>query len=111
MPVVIIYLSGPISLDGRATSAEIQDNITAFRDHQKRLERANYTVLCPLDNGLPHDSSWADHMRADIGMLMRAHEIFMLPRWQESRGASLELFLASQLGMPIRFQIVEVSAP
>ncbi len=97
-----VYLSGPISLDGRASTSEIEANIQRFHDEQTILAAAGCDVLSPLANGLPAESSWADHMRADIAMLMQADEILLLPRWQESRGSTLELFIATQVGIPSR---------
>lgn len=97
-----VYLSGPISLDGSATPDEIAANVQRFRDEHAILAAAGHEVLSPLDNGLPMDSEWGDHMRADIAMLTQADEILLLPRWQESRGSTLELFVATQLGIPAR---------
>ena len=97
-----VYISGPISLDGRATPGEIEANMQAFHDYAARLTAAGCIPLSPLDNGLDPSSSWEDHMRADIGMLTEAHEIHMLPRWQESRGSTLEMFIATQIGVKVR---------
>lgn len=97
-----IYISGPISLDGRATPEEIESNIARFNDYQRSLESAGLVALSPLENGLELSSSWADHMRADIAMLMQADELHLLPRWQESRGSTLEQFIATQVGILVR---------
>lgn len=97
----MIYLSGPISLDGRATPPEIEANVGRFHAAKAALAARGFTVLSPLDNGLPADSSWADHMRADLAMLLQADELVLLPRWQESRGSTLEMFVATQIGIPV----------
>lgn len=97
-----VYLSGPISLDGRATPPEVEANIQRFHDEHAILAAAGCEVLSPLANGLEIDADWSDHMRADIAMLMQADEILLLPNWQHSRGATLELFIATQVGIPAR---------
>jgi hypothetical protein len=45
--------------------------------------------------------SWADYMRRDLRRLSTCDALCVLPEWQSSRGATLEVDIASRLGMPI----------
>ncbi len=93
----ILYTSGPISADDEATKAA---NIAAFREADAALRAAGYTVVSPLDNGLPAESTWAQHMRADVKLLCGCDAVALLPGWNGSKGANIELALATGLGMP-----------
>lgn len=91
-----IYISGPIS--GIAYG-----NKPAFEAAQRRLRKRypDPSILSPYNNGLPAESSWEEHMRADIAMLMQATHVCMLAGWAESRGAKIEYDLAHALGMNV----------
>ena len=88
------YISGPMS--------NMPDfNRQAFINKGAELALAGRLVVNPVHNGMPAESEWHEHMRADIAMLMRCDTIHMLPGWQRSRGARLELHIAMELGMAI----------
>jgi hypothetical protein len=70
-----------------------------------RLEEQGYEVINPLNNGLTEKHSWAEHMKADIKMLMDCDEIYMLKGYTESKGAMIEYNLAQDLGYDITIQI------
>ena len=88
----ILYISGPMA-------GYPNLNRAAFREAQDRLERAGFKTLNPLDNGLPEDLEWSDYLRADIIMVCQATAIALLPGWEASRGARLEVATAHGLGM------------
>ena len=94
------YISGPIS-------GWPDHNRSAFIDAEAQLRAAGHEVFNPIDNGLPSDSDWSTHMRADIKALMECETIYMLRGWHASKGASLELHIAKQLGMAVFFQGIE----
>lgn len=56
-------------------------------------------VLNPFDNGLSDEASWADHMRADIKMLMGCDAMYVVNDISSSKGAKIELNLARALGI------------
>lgn len=87
-----IYLCGPMT-------GLPDHNRAAFAHAALALRGAGYTVATPAENGLPADAPWAEHMRADIKLLMDCHAIALLPGAEASRGARLELHIAKHLQM------------
>lgn len=89
-----LYLSGPMTgLPGF--------NDQAFNDAAQTLRSFGYTVFNPVDNGVPPDAAWAEHMRADIAALMQCAHLVALPGHENSRGARLEIHIAKALGMSV----------
>lgn len=87
-----IYISGPMAgLPGF--------NKPAFFAAEEALRAAGYYPVNPARNGLPDTAEWHQHMRADIKMLMDCDGLAMLPGWEQSRGAKLEVSIAIVLGM------------
>ena len=104
-----LYLSGPIT--------GLPDyNKPAFAEATAKLEAHGHIVLNPhtvcVDLSahscqLPCTPSelelpWADYLRADlVAMLTKCDALAMLPGWENSRGASLEAYIAKQLGWEV----------
>lgn len=88
------YLSGPMTgLPGL--------NFAVFTAEAERLRSLGISVVNPFENGMPVDSVWKEHMRADIRLLLDCDTIHMLPGWMRSRGALLEHHVATELGMVV----------
>ena len=90
-----IYISGPMSCVPSL-------NKPAFFSAAIVLRDLGFQVVNPAENGLPEDAPWADHMRADIKMLVDCDAVACLPGWEKSRGAKIEVDLARVLGLSIR---------
>jgi hypothetical protein len=91
-----IYISGPIS--------NVPDgNFEAFKEAEKTITKKGHTAINPHTVCSRITGSWADYMRADIKAMMDADAILMLPDWDKSRGAALEMQLAMQLNIHIFF--------
>ena len=88
-----IYISGPMS------GIEFH-NYPAFHAAAKHLRAQGYTVINPAEIE-PDEQTWEAFMRADIKALMDADAVAVLPGWEQSRGAKIEVELARQLGMEI----------
>lgn len=97
--VTKIYLSGPISLDGRATPAQTSTYLGRFATACAKLRNMGFTVMNPCE--LSKQSSWEAYMRLNIPDVCEAHVIAVLPEWQKSRGSRLEVFLAHELQIPV----------
>jgi hypothetical protein len=90
-----LYLAGPMT--------GLPDfNYPAFNAAAAQLRAAGYTVVNPAENGLPATAPWADHMRADIiAMLHQCNAVALLPGYETSKGAQLELHIAKSLRWPV----------
>lgn len=99
-----VYIAGPMSgID--------KFNFPAFFAVDLALREAGYATINPADNdGMDLRTAtenagklggWADYMRRDLPRLCQADAVCVLPGWNKSRGASLEVFVAQELGMPV----------
>jgi len=89
-----VYVCGPMTgLPGL--------NFEAFFEADKRLRDAGYEVLNPADRaGRTPGKPWAWYLRRCIKDVADADGLALLPNWERSRGASLEVLIAGQLQMP-----------
>ena len=90
-----LYLAGPMS--GYA-----EHNFPEFNRVAALLRAEGYEVFNPAENadgGVQRPRSF--YMRRDIPALMDCDAIAVLPDWQQSRGACLEMWIAIDLDMPI----------
>ena len=90
-----LYLAGPMS--GHA-----EYNFPLFNRVARLLREQGYEVFNPAEN---KDGDTRQprsfYMRLDIPALLESEGVVVLPGWERSRGASLEIWLAIDLGLPI----------
>lgn len=89
-----LYLCGPMT-------GLPEFNYPAFTRAANQLRGLGYTVFTPTENGLPQHAPWGMHMRRDIPQLVRCGGVAVLPGHEASRGAQLELYIATELGIPV----------
>lgn len=89
------YLCGPMT--------GIQDdNYPAFRVAAKALRANGYRILSPHEENPGNDQPWEYYLhKALILLLQRCDSLALLPGWENSKGAQLELSVASALGYMI----------
>jgi 1-acyl-sn-glycerol-3-phosphate acyltransferase len=96
---MIIYVAGPMT-------GLPEYNYPAFHHAADELKQAGYIVLNPADNEELNTSgqtqSWNWYIRHALRMLLDADGLALLPEWENSRGAQLEVHLAHAIGMPAR---------
>ena len=94
-----LYLAGPMT-------GYPEWNFPAFNAAAAALRDAGYEVVNPAEiNGpdaVASGKTWEDCMRADIRELCTCQGDALLPGWDKSRGASLEVHIAEALGMSVR---------
>lgn len=90
-----VYLSGPI------TNLPLEHAWAIFLRSEKHLRGYGYSVVNPMNNGLSPDSSWEEHMRKDIALLLDCDYICLLPNYRQSKGAMIELSIATALQMTV----------
>ena len=93
-----IYISGAIA------HHDIEERRKAFDLAERYLSMKGYDPVNPFKNGLPEDAHWMEHMRADIAKLLQCDGIYMLVGWELSKGAKLELDVASSCRIEVMFQ-------
>lgn len=94
----ILYVAGPMS--GLPDFNRAAFSIAAFN-----LRSAGYLVINPADNEIEQpnsDDAWQQYMRLSISQIAVADGVAYLPGWPQSRGASLEIFLATQIGIAVK---------
>lgn len=95
-----------------------ENNKPVFCDSCERLRALGYDVRSPhevdlsIDPSWTHEQIWEAFMKADIALLLTCKSVVVLPHWQSSRGAQLEVHIAHGLKMPvIPYEIAYVQAP
>jgi hypothetical protein len=88
-----IYIAGPMT--GRENF-----NFEAFNEAEDRWTIAGWQVLNPAktDNGSQHRPR-EFYLRKDLHMLAEADAIALLPEWELSAGATMEMAIAKELGL------------
>lgn len=76
-------------------------NFPAFHQAAKDLRAMGFDVVNPAEINAQGGLSWQECMRADIKALCDCDTIAMLPGWESSNGAHIEVHLAHRLGMKV----------
>ena len=106
-----IYLSGPMTgmlmtqriyLSGPMTG--LPDlNFPAFNAYAAALRAKGLQVVNPTEINAQNPDNWASCMRADIKALCDCDAICLMPGWESSRGAHLELHIAHRLELAVLY--------
>jgi hypothetical protein len=89
-----VYVAGPMT--------GIEDfNYPAFNAVADQLRALGYEVENPADHGIVEGAQWADYMAYDLTRLGLCGVIVLLPDWEKSQGARLEVLIAERLGMTV----------
>jgi hypothetical protein len=98
-----VYLSGPMA-------GLPEHNFPAFHAYAATLRAAGHDVVNPaeLDNA---GKTWEGCLRTDLREMCTCDAIALMPGWESSKGANLELHVAHRLGMevmhlPLAFDLV-----
>lgn len=89
-----IYISGPMS-------GLPDHNFPAFNAEAARLRALGYDVVNPVDINPDPGTSWHECLRNDLAALLTCDTLALLPGWQGSTGAHLEMHVAHRIAMPI----------
>lgn len=93
--MAIIYVSGPMS-------NLPNHNHDEFNRWARILRDRGHQVINPAENdGGSIDKSWHFYMELDINNILMVELVVVLPGWEHSTGARLELAIAQALQKPI----------
>lgn len=89
-----IYISGPIT-------GQPNKNRSAFEHATEFLLAQGHIPFNPLTLELFEDygDDWNKNMRRDLKYLTECDALFLLPGWESSKGATLEVVVAQNLSM------------
>ena len=89
-----LYISGPIT-----GVPNYQENFTKA---ETILKQTGHEVINPCTVVLDDSATWEDYMKADIPLMLMCGGVAVLPGWEASAGARLEVDIAQRLNMPIK---------
>lgn len=92
-----VYIAGPMT-------GHPDLNYPAFFQAAQQLTDAGYDPINPArdrDGLVVGVATWQDFMRAALRDIADADGVAFLPGWVESRGASIEVRLAGELGIKV----------
>ena len=102
----VIYVSGKIT-----GTSDYADRFSAVED---KLIAEGYEVLNPVRAGeqlehylAPEKPTWVQYMKYAIATMMKADCIYMMRRWEQSKGAWVEHFLARVLNYNIIYEEIK----
>jgi len=89
-----IYVAGPMT-------GLPEFNYPAFRTATEELLARGYDVEDPSTNSNPTLGDYHGWLRAGLAQLIRCDAVALLPGWEASGGARLEVNVAATLGMRV----------
>ncbi len=89
-----LYLSGPMR-------GYPSFNVFAFHRATGHLRKLGYDVFSPAERKEHGEKSLAYYMALDLPEVCAADAVAVLPGWQDSQGAQLEVYVARECGKPI----------
>lgn len=92
-----VYIAGPVSYMPNLNKAE-------FENMQEKLTAAGFKVVNPLELCDP-SWEWQTCMKVCIRELMLCDAVIMLPKWESSKGASIEHELAKRVGLSVVYDV------
>ncbi|RKV80363.1 MAG: DUF4406 domain-containing protein [Alloprevotella sp.] len=93
-----VYISGQIS------GIEYEEARARFDKAEDFLKGLGVDTVNPMDNGLPEESTWIQHLCKDLELLHDCSHIYMIDGWQLSRGACVEYDFAIRTGKTVLFE-------
>jgi hypothetical protein len=90
----LVYISGAIS------GLEKEVYTERFSIMEERLVHFGWKAINPVSmDALSGEQDWETCMRRDICALMSCSHILPIPGWANSRGATIEVYLARDIGL------------
>lgn len=101
-----VYISGPYS---SKTPQGILDNCARAAHHGFLVALAGAHPIVP-HTSFPCAEDYDQAMILCRGQLLNCHAVFLIPGWEESKGAAMERDWAVSAGLPVLKSLNEVQA-
>jgi hypothetical protein len=88
-----VYLIGPMT-------GLPELNVSMFMAVAAKLRLAGFEVISPAEPSL-EETDWAIAMKRNIRWLLDCEGVVVLPGWESSKGAKIELMIATNMNMII----------
>lgn len=85
---------------GKISGENYEECVAKFKGAENTLKKIGLIPINPMNYTTP-DMSWKECMRIAIRKLMECDNIYLLPDWEQSKGAKIEHDLAEQLELTI----------
>lgn len=89
-----VYCGGPMT-------GYPNDNYDAFNAAAAQLRAEGFKVYNPAEHERLTGLTWFDFMKKDIPLVCKSDMLMLLPGWQDSKAARLEVLIATQLRIKI----------
>lgn len=91
-----VYVAGPMT-------GLPEYNFPLFNATAARLRAEGWHVENPAEHGHVEGAGWADYLRYDLSRIVTCGAVHLLPGWSNSKGARLEVYVASVLGIEVQY--------
>lgn len=89
-----VYIAGPMT--------GLPDfNYPAFHEAAAKLRAMGYEVVNPAENDRDTNDPWEVFLREALQKMLTCDSVALLPGWEDSRGARLEVHVANAIGMRV----------
>lgn len=104
----MIYIAGPITANNEFS---IEANVKFATDIYFKLIKAGVDAICPhlgATHPIAFEIGYERWMEYDFVLIDLCSHVFMLPRWETSKGACREHEYAKKTGKIILYQMAEL---
>lgn len=89
---------------GKITGLDWGEVVKKFNEAETEMAHMGFDPVNPITASNPEEKTWEGYMKAGLIEMMQCSTVYALNDWRESKGATIEIHLAVQLGIDIIHQ-------